>query len=294
MRKKKKGNTYLRFLSGWKEFVSQAEKIKLGHEDGSYHGMRCSSVLNSSSFAGTDTLAEAIRLAWEGWPDGRKKFRDLRKEVNADRLFSRSQQTRREFGKCGDHLDIQRYLRGEPNHMITIQNEVLQEPGKVIQIGVQRSVLSGVSQEEIMRKGVATLLVYQLLSELGYGVQTDMILSSSSSSKGSADVRMEHYIPLTQASKPVDIDTLAFMLAHPAAFRRIGFAVREIEPTRIRKEMGAYKSGNYGQSDAPQFLSGYDLFIGRDEQELGSAADVVPYVIGLLEEAGIQTPNSWK
>jgi hypothetical protein len=64
------------------------------------------------------------------------------------------------------------------------------------------------------------------------------------------DEVMSVQVRVQEAGRPVNVDVLAFWVADPAAFRRIGFSLQEQQDAVVRSRCGIENVKNYGYATA--------------------------------------------
>lgn len=286
---KKRGRTYyLRYFDDWLDFVSCAERVENGRRGTDFGGMSCASLTSGDKdWYGTRSLAEAIRLAREGWPAGRKQIRDIRKRLQIDHLLPHAQRIVRQTDVAGDEPDIDLFLYGEPENMVTLYEKNTFEHGKVLRFVFSRDGLADVEAGDMMRRGVAVLAAIETLIVLGYTIEVTIVFSSEE-----GDYQHEQYIPVLHAGDPINLDTLAVMLAHPAILRRLQFASCECEPRVIRENMDFHDDGGYACSCKPSVLPPHDLFYNWDEGLLDSERKILPFTMKILKRVGVNVSES--
>ena len=82
-----------------------------------------------------------------------------------------------------------------------------------------------------------------LLEQSGKRVELDLV-HGSRVSKASIRARVR----VKDSNAPLDIERIAFAIAHPASFRRIAFSIWELPPQAIRQQCGV-PNGGYGRCE---------------------------------------------
>lgn len=283
--REKDGRTYfLRYYRDWLDFVSFAERVNRESDGTVFGGMRCSSLDEGErDWFGSQSLTQAIELAYRGWPEGREMVRDARKRMQVNHLLPRAQRIVRQVDVFGDEPDIDLFLCGEPEHMATLHETINPQYGKVLRFVLSRSAMWTVPTDCIVRRGVATLIAIEVLLVLGYAVEISIVQA--------VDNRRYHhyeqYEPILHAGDPINLDTFAFMFMHASVLRRLCFAAEECESQDIRQRMAFANGGGYGRPCTPTFLPSHDLFLDWEEGLLCYDNDVAPYALKLLERVGV-------
>lgn len=147
-------------------------------------------------------------------------------------------------GHAGDEVDIDAYLRGQPEQMIGYQL-CHDQQGKQATMLVNCSLPSRVSAECIMRRGGALYAAIEALRADGYSLGLTMAEASCPDFARQV-AGVEYRVPVVHPGDYLDVDTAAFCLANPAFLRRGVFAVNEHESSALRREMGFHREGGYG------------------------------------------------
>lgn len=179
---------------------------------------------------------EALRLAQQGWPEGREAL--LQATGQANRAWDYTGQ-QIEMDVAGAAPDIPTYLTNDPECMYGIEEEA---PEPVVRIAYSIGSAWHVTGEALRNLGSGILSAAQGLEMAGYSVEiTGWIVTALQSD---LDLEPEVYAlecPIKEAGGLIDYDRAAFALTHPAMARRIGFAWRE-------RTAPHFEQGNYGYS----------------------------------------------
>jgi len=181
-------------------------------------------------FFWTKTFQEAVDLARLGWPEGAAKVAQHREQCAAFLAAAKTAKTR-EFGWDveGQFIDVGRLLSGEPESCGNEFDGGNQVSGRVVSIRLNQSVSGAISADTICARGVTVLVAVDLLESLG--TRCEVTVSKGSISTGSAgsvrNLQVDTHVVVKQAGDAVDLDKLAFWVAHPASFRRLGFRLNE-------------------------------------------------------------------
>lgn len=249
------------------EFVQAAPRLD---------GAGTYSVTNEASAAWDDNSGYkgALRLSEAGWPKGVEQMKEFAVEAgeNYDTMPAFT------YDVAGAFPDVGSFCAGDPEHM-ALPGEIQGKP--VCRILVEVGRAQSIKAPNAMRYGVAILGAVNSLMVAGITVVLD---GSRSGGLGGTDLWHQWIFPLGGGDQVVDLDRLAFALAHPALTRRIAFAYME----RI-KELAPYTSGylsNYGGG----LVCGddYDIHFPRlgDKRDCNSAAVAREKVEGIIKKAG--------
>ena len=218
----------------------------------------------------------AIELAEKGWPAGVKKMKKFEVEAgeNFDTLPAFS------YDIAGAFPSVPAYCAGDPEHMalpVDLPNKPVCK--MVVEIGKAWHLRAATS----MRYGVAILGAVNSLMMAGVTVVLDANWS------GAFDYGQRDYsqwlIPLGGGGQVMDLDRLAYCLAHPALLRRIGFSylerVKELAPTTKNGYLLNFGGGLFDTEE-------YDVHFPRvaSDKDCKDAAAARQLVEGILNKAG--------
>jgi len=247
----------------------------------STHG---SSHTNEDSWTGGASYPQAVQLAQTGWPEGTAKVKKFSGELIEE---IKSQIVRDEivYDVEGVDFDLPRVLEGEPEAWIKFEeNHTVGNTGrKIIKLVFNGAANCNVSSSEMIAKGAAAAALIELLELAGHRVE--VILSYGVYENGN------YFFPRITIKEPdqfLDIDKLAFTLAHPAAFRRLYFSFAESRPDDLPDKMGV--GSGYGSTTNMLDKDRGDIYIpggdlGFDENELKKAEN---WILKNLSSQGVQ------
>ena len=165
----------------------------------------------------------AFELANRGWSKGLDKMSKARSLVNIPEHSDQSMQMKPFNEVSGDEVDVGMYLTGEPECMIDYQLRLTPSYGKVAKVIVNCSASCNVNSGIMFRRGAAACILIDALESAGVRceVWTMPMVTESRKTQFTSEVLVK------KADQHLEPDRLAFMLAHPAVLRRLGFALLE-------------------------------------------------------------------
>ena len=197
------------------EFVAQSRVVP-AH-------CRSSRRTNSPSFHGTANFEEAVAIARTGWPEGAKRAVEIGASVSsAVRDVINANASGYAWDVAGQFIDIGRYLTGEPECFGTTIEETDAIKSPVIKLVVNLSASASVGADTLVARGVAVVAAVDILEAAGRRVEVVAATAHCSYS-----TQLEIRIPVKSAGQPLDIDRLAFCLAHPSCYRRLIWSISE-------------------------------------------------------------------
>ena len=161
----------------------------------------------------------AVELASKGWEQGVKNMNKYRELVDVPEHTDRGMHMRSFNDLSGDEVDVGLYLSGEPECMTDYRLQLTPSYGKVANIVVNLSTSCSVSAKTMSLRGSAACILIDALE--GAGVRCEVTLVT---------LCCQHITSEVVVKKPdehMEPDRMAFMLAHPATFRRFGFKEME-------------------------------------------------------------------
>lgn len=187
---------------------------------------------------------EAIEMLSYGWEEGRNRIRKMRDEVE-DRMGIPMPEMVPVHDVAGSEVDVARYLDRVPENMT---EWVLQEDDRLFVRIVINNAVSGITDANaILARGAMVAAVIDALESRGHRTSLTVAEAVSPTRSGDKkrDRQINEYIVKTE-SDPLDLERVAFAVAHPSMLRRIFFAVEEHLPRNIREAYGFHGGGGYG------------------------------------------------
>ncbi len=205
---------------------------------------------SSSNFTGTYNYADAEKLARDGWVKGAKNIKHYM-DTFFDRVSSKVQTTdiHRSIDP-GIMFDVGAFCAGQPDCWLTEEPRIVDGLGnRVLVVNVHVTASAAVSASTISARGGAIVATVQALELAGYSVEVNAVHKITSVNTGTGygdhdpNWNQETHIRLKASDQPINLEELAFVIAHPSMLRRILF--RTIERCQDR-ELCKKLSYNYG------------------------------------------------
>jgi hypothetical protein len=174
----------------------------------------------SNNWAGTGTYEEALGLLENGWPEGLNQIAFHNYKVRPVQP-SESLDFTAHFDVCGDSVDVGRYLSGEPECMIDHRMKIVPKQGRVIKMLVNVAASSMIDRDSMFRRGAVALRILDALEGSGYRCE----VTCGSVFRGATSYHASTVVK--EADQPLDLDRMAFFLAHPSIERRLFFRIFE-------------------------------------------------------------------
>lgn len=211
--KKKKDGTELLIdlfydISSLYQYVSTTDRRSTADE---------SSDENDFYFTGTYSLNEAYKLLINGDEKLFNKIKDEHKKIDIERIIGNiSKRKKQEIDVVGYVPNIDNYLKGIPKNMYNQKNNSFNS--KILNIVIDGSVSAGIDKDSIIRVGSLYSLIIDMLEKKGY--RCNLYMADMSYYNGNI------YSMITRIktdSERFNLKKMAFPMAHPSFFRRIGF-----------------------------------------------------------------------
>jgi hypothetical protein len=203
------------------------------------------------SWAGTSSFDEAMALARKGWPEGLKDIQKV-SEAIWNVVGQEIQKVETLFDVCGAFADVDRYLTGEPEDMVQFVEEQTFGRGKVVKLFVNNAASCGVSAKTMFCRGAAVVALIDALEKLGYSCEVSTADALAGGWRGDNQL-LQYEVELRGAGQVLDMDRMAFALAHPSWLRRMVFSAMEQEDATIRSTFKI--GGGYGHPSESRGLT---------------------------------------
>lgn len=220
------------------------------------------SINSPESFAGVP-LMEAARLAMSGWTGGNKVIDKLR--VQIDQMIQASiPQPEVYYDVVGDIIDMGRYVEGEPECMMHIEDTGTLKRSNhptVARLVFNIGVSGAVSRRTALLRGAAVIVLIDTLERHGTRVQVDLAYGVSNRLYD-GDV-LEYHLTIKQAHEYLSTNSLAFYLGHVSSIRRLMWALLEHEPDDVRRRFGIGREYGGSQGFPAQVEDRGDIYVDR-------------------------------
>lgn len=190
---------------------------------------------------------EALRLAREGWSEGRA---NLTRELDAANILNLSATIRVEtLDVAGSYPLVPAAVAGDPLNMFTHGLE-LAKSRPIFRFILNIATSGIVPMSTVVNRGAAVLSWVDKLESDGARCEIVVVRSSYNGARHGAPQHCLLWVPVKRADEPLDVDRMAFVLTHPAMLRRLAFAAME-----RHRELSHFANG-YGQpsEDIPNNL----------------------------------------
>lgn len=171
-----------------------------------------------ADFFGTASFDETLKMAREGWADGRRMF--IAAMAQAAPTAARVADFTMDV--AGAYPIAALAAAGDPASMVDFNPDV-DRVRPIIRLALNRCASSAYSAKELTNYGAAVASYVDAIEASGYRVEIDAAMIC-------VDGNARHYycgVIVKQAHEPMEIDRMAFCLANPSYLRRLHFAVAQ-------------------------------------------------------------------
>lgn len=194
----------------------------------------------SVSFCGA-TWEQTLIMARDGWEEGTKNLYNELIGV----LPAQEKTARYKYDVGGDAPDVARFLGGDPANMRSRGKSMGRRP--VIHIAVNLSVSGGTSTKSMQNYGVALTALVDQLEHSGRRVELDVVSAGLHPGSHASSYGWN----VKKAEDALDLSAVAFSIGHPAAFRRLCFALLEFLPAETDDHGGYGRCSNVTPAHFP-------------------------------------------
>ena len=192
----------------------------------------------AKKFTGTRTFDEAVQIAISGWDEGRDAIGSGVEFAKAKQAsFKRPDW---EYGVAGQRACVPSYCAGVPNHMVWMDDTSNRNAMPIVKIYADVGATWFTSAEAMTRKGSAIVALIDQIEQSGQRVE--LIACKRNDTSGYEHKEQRIFITVKRADEVVDLDRIAFALAHPSMNRRITFRIMELNYSKRVSGYGGVKT----------------------------------------------------
>lgn len=227
-------------LAGIARVVTRYDSLRDLADEGE-HANRpdCASKTTNERWYGTNTWKQARTLAEGGWSDGGRKL-DVALDAIRPRVGAAiTVNNRLTFMHTPNRpgvLDVGRYAADHPHMMVS---PIFTATTPVVRIAVPAIWVNWMTEDDILNYGAVAAAVCEVLMSAGYGVE---IVAVAGWRRNDLTYDVSEVV-LKQSTEQLDVEDVAFGIAHPSMSRRFIFASGEARPHY--REIGCYKGSGY-------------------------------------------------
>lgn len=241
-------------------------------------------------FSGTRTFEEAMDLAVRGWTEGRKNIMKTLATAETTLAFVPSFT----MDVAGAYPVAALAAAGDPCSMVDLA-PIEERRRPIVRLVIQRSGSAAYGVDEFTNYGAAVLSYVEGIEAAGFRCEITAAFVSDFGEDGDQITT----VTVKRAEEPMEFDRMAFVLTHPAFFRRIGFGVMESIPVLsgwlTRHSYGYSRNPKPEQFDHDQILVPGVNMVKPGAKELRSVkaclAHMGPILERQLRQAGVEPPK---
>lgn len=245
---------------------------------------RASRLYFGSKYNATPDYPTVEKLAREGWPEGLENVSSLSRRLSGI-VASKIKKQDFIYDVAGDSVDVGRFVEGCPENMIQFTETEDRGHGRLLTMKVSATTSSTISTDIIIRRGAAAAALVDSLESVGYRVEIVLVNTLA---------RHTISVVLKRHEESLELDRIAFFLAHPDVQRRIIFSVEERESGEIRQAFGFHARAGYaagGIVDLP-FADRGDIYLSKvydmEGDKFSSDENTLTWLGGELARHGIE------
>lgn len=214
----------------------------------------------------TNSLAEAVQLASDGWHDERATL-DKMLATLSEQIGERfSKENRVQLSLVGSGVHMGRFLGGRPDHMVGFRRVATSRHGRIVKVVLDYGANSRYGADFMLQRGVTVTALVEVLNVLGLSVE----LWTETSVKFGEDIHTT-LMKIHDPREPMDIDSLMYAIAEPSMLRRLTFSVREMSEYGFAR----CKRHGYGRSIPITQGEALEADIVVNRMEHGGNKDIV-------------------
>jgi hypothetical protein len=164
----------------------------------------------------------ALRMAKTGWEEGVRKI-----DVAARQIVPTARTASFSYDVAGEFPDVSRFCAGDPMHMRSRKHDKAHRP--VVHLVVNVCCSGSVAAQHFVNYGAAVAGLVDQLENAGRRVELDVIGVNGHNGRGRTVCGWK----VKRAEDHLDLSAVAYSIAHPAAFRRLMFAMWERTPLSL-------------------------------------------------------------
>lgn len=221
------------------------------------------------AFTDCETFADALDIARHGFTAIRPTVDAILSKITEEVVTREVPRIKHRNTVAGGAVNVGRVMTGAPKCFTTYKRQL--EPGvsRVLKVRVSVSNIANVPNEMIRMRGAAIVALLDALTRAGYSCEVWAVCASTACGYSGAVISTQ--VKIQDASDPLDIDSLMFMLSHPAMFRRLIFADREMHGSTLRG-YGMHSAGDSSSVNPPPDPTAHLTIKGIDGERISEYA----------------------
>lgn len=232
-------------------------------------GVMKSSMKPASQFWDLDTGWErSVEMGRLGWADPAEDVRSKAAEVRHEaQAIVDAYKVEPLFGFTGSMVDMSRLMAGDPEHMIDWPMMPDPSAGRVVRILIGAAASCGIDAEDMMARGVAVVALAECILATGRNVE---IWVEGTHLGNGGNKRASWLTKVKGADHSIEVENLLAWIAHPMAFRRLGFGLIE----RMGEHGESWLRSGYAAGYGMAATTNYAVTDGAMAEAIGGTVDV--------------------
>jgi hypothetical protein len=232
---------------------------------------------------------EALRLATDGWtrevPQADVSVAALRERAGEEVVTTKLVPV---WDVTGSEVDVGAYLAGEPECMVDAAPQRISVRGRVVTFIVPTGYVNTTPHETVRNRGMALAALCSAIIEAGHSVEIWSGFCTHVDGQRYASVAR-----VISAAEPFDMGRLVFVMAHPAFFRRLWFAVWDSAPHARARTMCDLRYGKAPYAcypeDLPDGVSDPYIFpyLAPEDPQWATFDSAMAWCEGMFRELGL-------
>lgn len=192
---------------------------------------------------GTASFDEAKAIAFN-WAEGVERIERVKARLSVKSQRTRKKIVAREAGP--GVLSMGKFVAGHPQPYMNLEDDtrVAKGRGKVVKVVVNITASAVVDTEVIERRGAAMLAMLAAMEQAGKRVELTIVSAVTGTGRSSRS-RSEMVVKVKSAQQKLNLNSVAFAVAHPSMLRRFMFAAQERQDEAYRNRFKV--GGGYGR-----------------------------------------------
>lgn len=205
---------------------------------------RIAYAIDRADWQGTTSWDEAAAKVFR-WDEGAALVQAMRAKISAG--VERFKVETYRSAQLPGVVVMDDYIKGKPRPVIALRKsqEKLPNAGKVVRLAINAFASGSVDTEVLITRGAAVMALADAIEKRGGKVEI-VIRFTTGNRTGSQLVNYE--VTVKRPGQALNLNSVAFAMAHPSMCRRMCFGAMERENATMRKHIGATgnRAGFYG------------------------------------------------
>ena len=213
----------------WDEFLADIESREIGKAWTSPSSMDS----DGYEFTGTHTWDEAHTLLKHGWREGRSKLAEATEFAKATTHQGTAEAW--QHAPAGAFPNVPAYCAGIAECMMTPPGEEQRSSMPIVTIAVNIGAAAFTPTNMMINRGAAIVALIDSIEAQGQRVE---LICCTRTQLSNNDGHLVMHVTVKRAEEHVNLDRIAFAMAHPSMLRRMKFRVQEFTLPKVEHGYG--------------------------------------------------------